>query len=109
MENIKEQIIFHVTYTCKPGMAEAFINAVRERGLQEKTRQEDGCMQYDYHISCEKPDTVVLLEMYRDKDAVANHAAQPTFQEIGKLKEEYVLDVKLERFKIVPKVPKEAK
>ena len=101
-----ENIIFHVTYTCKPGMAEAFIAAVRERGLQEKTRQEDGCMQYDYHISCEVPDTIVLLEMYRDKEAVMNHAAQPTFQEISALKEEYVLNVDIKRFKIAPKTPK---
>ena len=101
-----ENIIFHVTYTCKPGMAEAFINAVRERGLQEKTRQEDGCMQYDYHISCEVPDTIVLLEKYRDKEAVMNHAAQPTFQEISALKEEYVLNVDIKRFKIAPKTPK---
>ena len=100
MENIKEQIIFHVTYTCKPGMAEAFINAVRERGLQEKTRQEDGCMQYDYHISCEKEDTVVLLECWRDKAALKVHAAQPTMQEIGAVKDEYVLNVDLRKFAV---------
>jgi quinol monooxygenase YgiN len=101
-----ENIIFHVTYTCKPGMAEAFINAVRERGLQEKTRQEDGCMQYDYHISCEVPDTVVLVELWRDKEAVKVHAEQPAFQEISKLKDEYVLNTDLQRFKVAPKTPK---
>ena len=101
-----ENIIFHVTYTCKPGMAEAFINAVRERGLQEKTRQEDGCMQYDYHISCEVPDTVVLVELWRDKEAVKSHAEQPTFQEISNLKDEYVLNTDLQRFKVAPKTPK---
>ena len=101
-----ENIIFHVTYTCKPGMAEAFINAVRERGLQEKTRQEDGCMQYDYHISCEVPDTVVLVELWRDKEAVKSHAEQPTFQEISNLTDEYVLNTDLQRFKVAPKTPK---
>ena len=101
-----ENIIFHVTYTCKPGMAEAFINAVRERGLQEKTRQEDGCMQYDYHISCEVPDTVVLVELWRDKEAVKVHAEQPAFAEISKIKDEYVLNTDLQRFKVAPKTPK---
>ena len=93
-----ENIIFHVTYTCKPGMAEAFINAVRERGLQEKTRQEDGCMQYDYHLSLEKPDTVVLLERWRDAAALETHMGQPHMGEINALKQQYVDEVKIERY-----------
>ena len=92
-----ENIIFHVTYTCKPGMAEAFINAVRERGLQEKTRQEDGCMQYDYHISCEAEDTVLLVEHWRDQAAVKRHAETPTMEKIKALKAQYVEDTQITR------------
>ena len=93
-----ENIIFHVTYTCKPGMAEAFINAVRERGLQEKTRQEDGCMQYDYHLSLEEDDTVVLLEKWRDGDALAAHMQQPHMNTLKDLKSRFATDTVLERF-----------
>lgn len=93
-----ENIILHVTYTCKPGQAEAFVRALKEKGLQNTVRSEDGCMQYDYHISCETPDTVVLLEMWRDTAALKAHAAQPHMKEIGKVKDEYTLDTKLLRF-----------
>ena len=97
MEN---NIILHVTYTCKPGMAETFVKTLKEKGLQQKVWAEDGCMQYDYHISCEKEDTVVLLECWRDKAALKVHAAQPTMQEIGAVKDEYVLNVDLKKFAV---------
>ena len=97
MEN---NVILHVTYTCKPGMAETFVKTIKENGLQRKVWAEDGCMQYDYHISCEKADTVVLLECWRDAAALAVHSSQPTMQEIGAVKDEYVLNVDLKKFTI---------
>ncbi|MGN0985269.1 MAG: putative quinol monooxygenase [Candidatus Enterenecus sp.] len=93
-----DHIILHVTYTCKPGKAEEFVRTVKDRGLQQTVRAEDGCLQYDYHISCEAPDTVVLLEMWRDAGAVAVHMGQPHMKEIGKLKEQLVLNTDIRRF-----------
>ena len=101
-----ENIILHVTYTCKPGKAMEFVSALKEAGLQKAVQSEDGCMQYDYHISCEVPDTVVLVELWRDKEAVKVHAEQPAFAEISKIKDEYVLNTDLQRFKVAPKTPK---
>lgn len=93
-----DHIILHVTYTCKPGKAEEFVRALKDSGLQEAVRAEDGCLQYDYHISCEVPDTVVLLEMWRDAAAVAAHSGQPHMKEIGRLKEQLVLNTDIRRF-----------
>jgi len=95
-----ENIILHVTYTCKPGMAEAFVRAIKEQGLQQSVRQEDGCIQYDYHLSLEAPDTVLLTECWRDGDALQQHLQQPTLQKIGALKEDYVLAVDVQRFQV---------
>ena len=63
-----ETIILHCTYTCKSGMAQPFVKALKDSGAQESVRAEDGCLQYDYHISCEAPDTVVLLDRGAAKD-----------------------------------------
>ena len=93
-----EHIIAHVTYTCKPGKAEEFVRTLKESGLQAAVRAEDGCMQYDYHISCEAPDTVVLLELWRDADAVAAHTNQPHMKEIGKIKALLVDNTDIKRF-----------
>ena len=91
-------IVLHVTYTCKPGTAETFVRTVKELGIQQQVRDEDGCLQYDYHISCEKPDTVVLLEQWRDKSALQAHAAGDPIKAVGAVKEKYVLHADILRF-----------
>ena len=93
-----EHIILHCTYTCKSGMAQPFVKALKDSGAQDKVRAEDGCLQYDYHISCEAPDTVVLLEKWRDAAALAVHQNQPHMDTIRALKGEYTLDFNLERY-----------
>ncbi|MDD6160692.1 MAG: putative quinol monooxygenase [Oscillospiraceae bacterium] len=97
-----EKMILHVTYHCKPGKAEALVAALKDSGLQAKVRSEDGCEQYDYHISCEQPDAVVLLECWRDADALACHASQPHMQEIQKVKAIYADSVDLKKFSVTP-------
>ena len=93
-----ENVILHVYYFCKPGMAKPFVGTLKEQGLQAKVQAEDGCMQYDYFFSSQEENTVVLLEKWRDEAALAKHLEQPHMAEIRKAKEQYVEDVKLEKF-----------
>ena len=92
-----ENMTLLVTYTCKPGQAGAYVQALKSSGVQEKIRAEDGCLRYDYHLSCEAPDTVALIEQWRDEAAQETHMAQPHMADIRRLKEAYVLDTRLER------------
>ena len=92
-----ENMTLLVTYTCKPGQAGAYVQALKSSGVQEKIRAEDGCLRYDYHISCEAADTVVLLEQWRDEAAQQAHMAQPHMETVRQLKAAYVLDVQLDR------------
>ena len=93
-----KHIILHVTYTCKEGKAAQFVGRLKESGLQQAVRSEDGCLQYDYHISCEAPDAVVLLEQWRDSDALAAHTVQPHMKDIGAIKNELVNHTDIRRF-----------
>ena len=93
-----EHIILHVTYTCLPGKAEDFVRVLKARGLQAKVKAEDGCMQYDYHLSCEQADTVVLLEKWRDAAALDIHSRQPHMAEIAACKEGLVTRTEIERY-----------
>ena len=90
-------MILCVTYTCKPGQAAAYVQALKTSGVQEKIRAEDGCLRYDYHLSCEAADDVVLIEQWRDEAAQQAHMAQPHMEEVRRLKAAYVLDTRLER------------
>ena len=93
-----ENIILHVYYRSKNGTAEDFVRAVKESGTQDKVRAEDGCMQYDYHLSLENADTVVLLEKWRDGDALATHLQQPHMETLKEFKSRFVQETKIERY-----------
>ena len=92
------EIILHVTYHCLPGKAEEFVQVLKESGLQAQVRAEDGCLQYDYHHSCEAQDTVVLLEKWRDADALAAHGTQPHMRQMPAFKEGRVAATTVERY-----------
>lgn len=81
-----------VTYRCRPGQAEAFLRAVLDAGLREAVLAEDGCRQYDYALSPEDPDTVVLRERWRDGEAQARHLTQPHMARLREIKDRFVLD-----------------
>ena len=93
-----ENIILHVYYRCRPGQAPAFVQTLKDAGLQDMVRSEDGCLQYDYHLSCEQADTAVLLEKWRDAAALEKHLAQPHMGEIGRIKERFVAETKVEKY-----------
>ena len=56
-----------VTYTAKPSMRETVLRALAARGIPELIRAEEGCLQYDYHLSIENADQILVL---RDGDVV---------------------------------------
>ena len=93
-----ENVILHVYYHCKKGMAPAFVQALKDSGLQSLVRAEEGCLQYDYHLSCEQEDTVVLLEKWSSPAALERHLAQPHMADIGRVKALYAESTRLERF-----------
>lgn len=93
-----DSIVLHVTYHCLPGQAEPFVRALKEDGLQAAVRREDGCLQYDYHLSCEERDAVVLLERWRDAQALAVHGATDTMARIKTVKERFVERTDVLRF-----------
>ena len=93
-----KELLLHVIYRCKPGMAETFVKTVREQGLQDLIRKENGCLQYDYTLSLEEADTIVLLERWTSAEAQEIHMTQPHMAKLAELKNTYVNEVVLERY-----------
>ena len=91
-------IILNVTYKCKPGMREEFLNAIRAEGLDAACRAEAGNLKYDYYLPADGSDELLLVEKWRDAEALALHGKEPHFARIGALKPLYVIDTLIERF-----------
>ena len=87
-----------VTYHCKPGMRDKFLAALQAEKLDEACRAETGNIRYNYAFSTADPDEMILLETWKDAEAVAFHNATPHIVRIGELKKEYVLDTVIERY-----------
>ncbi len=51
--------------------------------LVEPTRKEQGCVQYDLHVSTEEPGRFVFYENWNSKEDLARHAASPHLTRLG--------------------------
>lgn len=91
-------IVLNVTYKCKPGMREEFLKAIRAEGLDAACRAEAGNLKYDYYFPADGGDELLLVEKWRDTEALALHGKEPHFARIGALKPQYVIDTLIERF-----------
>jgi hypothetical protein len=58
MENCK----LLVTYVTKKGMRETFLNELIKSGVVDTIRNEEGCIYYDYYLSFQDENVIVLLE-----------------------------------------------
>ena len=88
----------NVTYKCRPGMREAFLEMIKAEGIDEACRAEAGNIRYDYYFSAGDGDELFLLEKWRDADALAEHGKQPHLARLKAFKPEYVTDTIVEKY-----------
>ena len=43
-------MLFQVTYTMLPGQRDAFLQMMRESGILDQIRREEGCLDYRYYL-----------------------------------------------------------
>ena len=91
-------IVLNVSYKCRPGMRDEFLERIRWEGIDAASRAEAGNLKYDYYFPADGGDELLLVEKWRDADALAEHGRQSHFAKLGALKAEYVTDTVIEKF-----------
>lgn len=92
-------IVVNVRYFTKPGMRDAFYEAVIKSEVPEKSRAEAGNVKYDYYFSADDPNEVFLLEYWKDNEAFACHKTQDHFKNgLTAIKEEFLRETELKIF-----------
>ena len=91
-------IVLNVTYKCKPDMRDEFLEMIYTEGIDVASRGEEGNIKYDYYTPVDNSDDLLLVEKWRDAEALAAHGKQPHFARLGELKKEFVLDTIIEKF-----------
>lgn len=84
-----------VRYFTKPGCRESFIKEIKENRIAEKVLAKDGTIRYEYFLSAEDNDMVLLLEEWENREAQQAHMKHPNMETIMAIKEKYVASTEL--------------
>ena len=88
-------LLIQVTYTMRPGQREAFVRKIRESGILDAIRGEEGCLGYSYYLPEEEDGTLLLVEKWTGAPAQKAHLETPHMKQMAAFKPEYVADTKL--------------
>ena len=91
-------ITVNLYYTGTNGSARAFAEEMAQSGTVAAIRTEDGNLRYEYFFPMDDPETVLLIDQWRDQEAIDVHHASPMMGQIAALREKYDLHMKVERF-----------
>ncbi|MBQ4623557.1 MAG: antibiotic biosynthesis monooxygenase [Clostridia bacterium] len=92
-------IIVNLYYTGKNGSARRFAEEMLSSGLVDRIRAEEGNQRYEYFYPVEDPETVLLIDCWRDQAALDFHHKSPMMAEIARLREKYKLHLRVERYR----------
>ena len=91
-------ITVNLYYTGEQGRARAFAEEMVRSGVVSAIRAEEGNLRYEYFFPMDDPETVLLIDQWRDQAAIDVHHASPMMAQIAALREKYDLHMKVERF-----------
>ena len=91
-------VVINVFYEGSDGAAEAFVGDIVSEGLLDAVRSEDGCLGYEYFRSMENPDRVLLVEHWKDEEALDAHIAAENLARIQALKGNHGISDRVEKF-----------
>ncbi|OTA27583.1 antibiotic biosynthesis monooxygenase [Alloscardovia macacae] len=85
-------------YAGAHGSARAFVEEMESSGIAAANRAEEGNERYDYYQSLADPETVLLIDQWRDQESLDVHHASPMMAQLAELREKYDLHIHVDRF-----------
>lgn len=93
----------NIYYTGVGGNAKKFAEEMKSSGLADKVRAEDGNLRYEYFLPIDDPETVLLIDAWKDEEALDAHHKSPMMKEIAALREKYRLKMRVQKFQEMTK------
>jgi quinol monooxygenase YgiN len=91
-------ITVNLRYTGTNGNARAFAEEMTASGTVDLVRAEPGNLRYEYYQSLDDPETILLIDSWKDQAAIDAHHASAMMATIAELREKYDLHMTVERF-----------
>lgn len=92
-------LTINIYYTGKNGNAKKFAKEMISSGLVDRIRAEEGNEKYEYFFPMDDDETVMLIDRWKNQEALDFHHKSEMMEEIAKLRNKYELKMKAERFK----------
>jgi len=97
-EKDNNTLVLNVFYTIVEGKREAFYKKVNEARIPQQSRLEEGNLKYEYYFPVESENQILLIEIWKDEASFNAHKEMEPFKKLQIIKEEYVMDVKFEKY-----------
>lgn len=91
-------ITINIYYTGKNGNAQKFAKEMVSSGIVQDIRAEEGNLQYEYFLPMDDDETVLLIDSWKNQEALDKHHATEMMQKIIALREKYDLHMRVERY-----------
>lgn len=85
----------YVKFECLPQKRDAFIQKVKDTGILDAIRAEDGCVRYDYYLSEKDANELLLIEQWETKQHQQIHITQPHMAKLREFKDNYITNTVL--------------
>ena len=91
-------IVMNLYYTGTNGNARKFAEEMERSGTADLIRNESGNERYEYFLPMDDPETVLLIDIWKNQEAIDRHHASTMMQKITQLREKYDLHMRAERY-----------
>lgn len=91
-------ISMNLYYTGTNGAARKFTEEMEATGTADAIRAREGNLCYHYFQSLDDPETILLIDAWRDQAALDEHHASPAMATIAELRDKYDLHMRAERY-----------
>ncbi|MDE5799228.1 MAG: antibiotic biosynthesis monooxygenase [Treponemataceae bacterium] len=91
-------ITINIYYSGTGGNARKFAGEMVSGGTVQEIRAEAGNIRYEYFFPMDGPETVLLIDSWKDQHALDRHHASPLMAKIAALRDKYDLHMSVERY-----------
>ena len=92
-------ITINIYYKGENGNAKKFAREMVASGIVDRVRAEVGNLKYEYFFPMEDEETVLLIDRWKNEEALDIHHKSEMMKEIAELRSKYHLNMKVEKFK----------
>ena len=92
-------LTINIYYTGENGNARKFVNEMITSEIVDRIRQEEGNLKYEYFFPADDNSTVLLIDQWKDEEALNIHHKSKMMKEIAELRDKYKLKMKVEKYK----------